>query len=215
MGRNGLVLGVALALAPLAAHAQGQMFYRCVDKQGKKHYSSTIPRECLGQPIEQLSRHGTVLKRMDPAAEESARQEQAAQAAKKREEDAAAKEAARRNRALLATYTSEKDIEEARTRALGDNAKRVKDVQSRIAEIRKRQAGYAKEMEFYRDGAAKSGAKPKIAAAPPAKLIEDMRAAEVDLELQEQALASRQKEAEAINARYDEDKRRFKELVRR
>ena len=207
MGRKEILLGAALALAPLVADAQ---FYRCVDKQGKKHYSATIPRECLGQPIEQLSPQGTLMRRIDPEAEEKARKEKEAAAARKREESHAAQEEERRNRALLATYTSEKDIEDARARALSDNTKRVKEVETQIAVIRKRQAGYDKEMEFYRDGA-KPGAK---VAKPPAKLLEDMKAAELDLQLQQQALEARRKEADTINARYDEDKKRFHALMR-
>ncbi|HLS84972.1 MAG TPA: DUF4124 domain-containing protein [Burkholderiales bacterium] len=208
MGRSWRLAGAMLVLAPLivpgVAEAQS---YRCVDKNGRKHYSSTIPRECVGMPIEQLSPQGTVMRRIDPAGEAKAREAREAELARKREEDAAAKELARRNRALLATYTSVQEIEDARQRALGDNTKRIKEVEQRIAEIRKRQARYQKEMEFYRDG----GGKKK--ATPPAKLLEDIRAAELDLELQEQALQARQKEAETINARYDEEKRRFQELV--
>jgi hypothetical protein len=213
MGRTRILLGAALALAPLLAQAQ-TVFYRCVDKNGKKHYSATIPRECLGQPIEQLSRQGTVMGRIDPAADEKARQEKAAAAAKKREESAAAQEEARRNRALLATYTNEKDIEDARARALSDNTKRVKEIEGRIADIKKRQARYEKEMEFYRDGAksAAKGAAPKVAK-PPAKLLEDIQAAELDMRLQDQALEERRKEADSINARYDEDKKRFHALM--
>src|SRR5258708_3618263 len=43
-----LLLAAALALAPLAAHAQST--YRCVSKDGKKYYGSTIPQHTLGQP---------------------------------------------------------------------------------------------------------------------------------------------------------------------
>jgi hypothetical protein len=206
MGRTPILLGAVLALAPLVA--QAQTFYRCVDKDGKKHYSATIPRECLGYPIEQLSRQGTVLRRIDPAGDEKARQEKEAAAAKKREQSAREQEQARLNRALLATYTSEKDIEDARVRALSDNTKRINEVESHIASIKKRQAGYEKEMEFYRDGA-----KSAKSAQPPAKLLEDMKAAERDLQLQQEALDARRKEAATINARYDEDKKRFQALV--
>jgi hypothetical protein len=76
------------------------------------------------------------------------------------------------------------------------------------ASIKKRQAGYEKEMEFYRDGA-----KSAKSAQPPAKLLEDMKAAERDLQLQQEALDARRKEAATINARYDEDKKRFQALV--
>ncbi len=216
------LLGAAVALAPLAALAQGKAqahTFRCVSKDGKKYYGSTIPQQCIGQPVEAMSSSGTVLYRVDAEADEKAREAKEADAARKRQDDAASREASRRNRALLATYTSEKDIEDARARALADNAKLVKEVESRMEAIRKRQAGYAKEMEFYSEGgkqADKSGkARPASGAKPPPKLVEDMKAAEVDLKLQEEALEQRRKEVGSINAKYDEDKKRYVDLTKR
>ena len=216
---RGLVIAALLAL-PFAAQAQS---YRCVGKDGKKYYGSTIPQQCIGQPVEQLSKQGTVIRRMgvDTQVSEADRAAKEAAAKKKREEDALAKEERRRNNALLATYTSEKDIEDARSRALADNQKASKEVESRIAEIRKRQATYNKEMEFYADGAkqgdksGKKGAATRTAAKAPPKLVADMQNAEIDLKAQENLLAMRQKEVAAINAKYDEDKKRFLELTRR
>jgi hypothetical protein len=206
-----------IALAPLAAEAQS---YRCVGADGKKYYGQTIPAQCAGLPVEQLNTQGQVIKRLDPAAEAQARKDKEADAAKKREIETASKERSRRNTALLATYTSDKDIEEARSRALAENDKATKEIESRISSIRKRQAGYGKELEFYREGAKKGDDKSKGKAAPaggtpPAKLVEDMRMAEVDLKLQEDALAERKKQVETINAKYDEDKRRYQELTGR
>jgi hypothetical protein len=216
------VLGLAAAAlaAPPEAFAQSRPAhtYRCVGKDGKKYYGSTIPAQCMGQPVEALSSQGTVLHRIDPDSDEKMRLVREAEAARKREEEQANREESRRNRALLATYTSERDIEDARARALADNAKQVREVEARMEAIKKRQAGYAKEMEFYSEGKApdKSGkAKPGGGAKPPPKLVEDMRTADVDLKLQEEALAQRKKQVETINAKYDEDKKRFLALTQR
>ncbi len=212
-------LAASMAALPLAAWAQAKSqahTFRCTGKDGKKYYGSTVPTQCIGQPVEALSPHGTVLYRVDAQADERMRKEREADAARKRQEDAANKEEARRNRALLATYTSEKDIEDARSRALADNAKLVKEVETRMEAIRKRQAGYAKEMEFYSDGARadKSGKAAKSGAKPPPKLVEDMRTAEVDLKLQQDALEQRKKQVDVINAKYDEDRKRFLALTK-
>jgi len=109
----------ALLAAPLAALAQPkeQYTYRCTGKDGKKYYGQTIPQACLGMPLELINKQGLVVKRIDPEGDEKARLAKEADAEKKRELEAAQKDAQRRNRALLATYTSEKDIEEARGRA--------------------------------------------------------------------------------------------------
>src|SRR3954462_12469045 len=119
-----LVLG-----APLAAEAQS---FRCVGKDGKKYYGSTVPAPCIGQVVEQLNSGGQVIRRFDPEGDEKQKAAREAEAAKKRQEEALAREESRRNRALLATYTSERDIDEARTRALVDNQKAVKDTEVKI-----------------------------------------------------------------------------------
>jgi hypothetical protein len=200
-----IIAATALIIASLAAHAQstpGQLTYRCVGKDGKKYYGSTVPMPCLGQPIEQLNTSGMVVKRIDPENDEKERAAKEAAAKKKREGEAAAREATRRNTALLATYTSEQDIDDARSRALADNEKAVKDVALRIDAIKKRQAGYEKELEFYKGNNQ-----------PPARLQDDIRDAEIDLQAQENLLAAKKKDASSINARYDEDKKRFRELT--
>lgn len=217
---RGLIVTALLAL-PFAAQAQS---YRCVGKDGKKYYGSAIPQQCIGQPVEQLNAQGMVIRRYEQAqTSEAERAAKAAEAQKKREEDAIAKEERRRNNALLATYTSEKDIEDARGRALADNQKAVKEVEQRIAEIRKRQAAYNKEMEFYSEGAKTSekAAKGKPAATParaapkpPPKLVEDLKVADTDLKVQEALLATKKKEVDSINAKYDEDRKRYLDLTK-
>ena len=200
-----MIAATALILAPLAAHSQarpGELTYRCVGKDGKKYYGSTLPQQCIGQPVEQLSTSGIVVKRISPEGDEKERLAKEAEAKKRREDEAAAREAARRNRALLATYTSEQDIDEARSRALADNEKAVKDVELRIDAIKKRQASYDKELEFYKGNNK-----------PPARLQDDIRDAEVDLQAQENLLAVKKKDVSNIKARYDDDKKRYRELT--
>jgi hypothetical protein len=211
-----MLLGAALVLIlgafnPATALAQT---YRCVGKDGKKYYSSTVPRQCLGEPIELLNPQGTVIRRMDPEGDAKAREAKEAEAAHQRELDAAMKETRRRNRALLATYTSEKDIEDARERALAENTKSIKEIEGRIAEIHKRQAGYAKEMQFYQDpkGAGKGTA--KASATPPAKLTNDIHNAEVDLQAQQALLDSKKKDSQHINEKYDDYRKRFIAITR-
>jgi hypothetical protein len=213
----GLIVA-ALVLAPLAAAAQGAaQTYRCVGTDGKKYYEQVMPPQCLGQRIDVLNSQGQVIRRIDPLGDEKQREAKEAEAAKKREEDKLAREERRRNNALLATYTSEKDIENARARALVENDKAIKQVKARIADIKKRQASLDKEMEFYKEGAARKSDKKGDAAKTvhaPAKLLEDIRTAEVDLKAHEQLLDAKQKEVDGINAKYDEDKKRYLDLTK-
>jgi len=206
MSLRTMSIALALMLAPALAHAQ--LTYRCAGADGKKYYGSTIPPQCYGRPIEQINSQGLVVRRIDPEGEAKMRAEKEAALAKKKEEDTATKEETRRNRALLATYTSEKDIEVARRRALEDNEKQVRDVEQKIAALKKAREKYEKELEFYLD---KKTGKAK----PPAKLAQDISNAEIDLKAQEGLLEAKKKEVNTINARYDDDKKRFVELAKK
>jgi hypothetical protein len=204
-----VLAAAALMSAPLAALAQGksgEYTYRCTGNDGKKYYGSTIPNACLGRPLELINRQGLMVKRIDPEGDEKARIAKEAEAEKKREIEAANKDAQRRNRALLATYTSEKDIEDSRARDLRNHDRGVQEVQKRIDEIKKRQAKFEKELELF-----KTAGKGE----PPTRLKEEITNAQIDLKAQETLLDAKKKEAVGINARYDEDKRRYKEAIGR
>jgi hypothetical protein len=194
---------LALLAAPVVALAQAGLTYRCTGKDGKKYYGSTIPKQCMGQPIEQLNKQGLVVKRMDAAGDEKERAAKAAELEKKREADTAAREEQRRNRALLATYTSVKDIDQARARALAENQKTSIEVQARIEGIKKERTRLTKELEFYTG-------KNK----PPAKLLEEIQNTEIDVKAQEDLLTAKKREVATINAKYDDDKRRYLELTK-
>ncbi len=187
-----------VALAPLEAQAQS---YRCVDKAGKKHYGQTIPRACLGVEVEQLSASGTVVNRIPPPPTKEELEAKEAAERKRIDDEAAARERARRDRALLATYASEQAIDEARARELAAHARKVKEIEGMIESRKRRQADLAKEMEFYQ-GRNK----------PPEKLLEDMRVNRENLAIEQARLAEVQKDADAINARFDDDKKAYAEM---
>ncbi|HXU42349.1 MAG TPA: hypothetical protein VN675_08500 [Burkholderiales bacterium] len=203
----GRILGwtslVMLAAAPLFAQAQGALTYRCVGQDGKKFYGSAIPMQCAGRLVEVLNSSGMVVKRIDPAAEE---RERAAKAAREgrapAEQTTAERDEERRNRALLATYTSVKDIEDARARALADNATQAGRFEKRIGDLRARRTRYEKELETYKkDGKVSNTVEDNIK--------------NVDLEIaaQEELLKSKRGEVNGINAKYDEDKKRYGEAT--
>jgi len=199
-----VIVGAALAVPPpLFAQAPSTtgVSYRCVGADGKKYYGQTIPRACIGEVVEQLNAQGMVVRRIDPKSTAAEREAKAAEEKKRREEASARREELRRNRALLATYTSAQDIEDARGRALEGNATAIKEVDQRIAAIKARQETLAKEMEAYKD-------KPA-----PNELKQNVENAEFDLQAQQGLRDAKLKEAQAINAKYDEDRKRYLELT--
>lgn len=199
-----VILAAALAAAPLAAEAQPASTYRCQGKDGKKYYGNTVPPQCYGRLVEQLNAQGMVIRRIDPEAGEKELAQKEAEREAKAKLEAATRESTRRDRALLATYTSEKDIEEQRARALADNHKAVREAEQRVAVQKKKRAGFDKELEFYDDKKGKSK--------PPAKLTEEIRQADFDIKVQEETLEKWKREVVNINAKYDDDKKRYQIL---
>ncbi len=136
-------------------------------------------------------------------AEQRAKIEADKEAEKKRkaEEAERLKERERQSTALLNTYSSVKDIDEARARALKDNAEAVKEQEKRYTAALARQQELDKEKAFYANRVL------------PRKLQLDLEAIEVDIKNQQQALEARRQEANNINTKYDDDKRRYIELT--
>ena len=176
MLRAAIVL--AIAMLPLTAFAQS---YRCVGTDGKKYYGSSVPPQCLGQPVEQLDNRGMVVKRIGAQVSADERAKKEAEEAESKKRAAVAKDQGRRDSALLASYTSEKEIDVARARALESPQQAIKDTENRIAALTKRRS------------------------APN----EDVRAIDNEIKTQQGVLAARKKEIDAINTRYDEDKKRY------
>jgi multidrug efflux pump subunit AcrA (membrane-fusion protein) len=187
---------LAFAAMPLAAQAQS---FRCVGKDGKKYYGQVLPQACIGRPWEQLNMQGMVIKRYDPSEDNVDPAKKAAEEEKQREKEAAALEEARRSRALLATYTSVKDIDAARERALAEPQRQIADIEANIAQREKRLAELTKQKPA-----------PNKAGAVEAE-IETARSG---IAAQQELLAVKRQVVEAIKARYDEDKKRYKQLTR-
>ena len=200
-----VVLVLAAALASGAT--QAQQIIKCVGKDGKTYVGSTTPAQCAGQAVQQMNTQGQVVKRTEAMltpeqraakeAEERLNKEKEAEAARKEQEET------RKNKALLSTYGSEKDIEIARSRSIVDNEKAVNETQAKIAQIEKVGETMRKELEFFKG-------KNK----PPSELTMKIQNNDIDLKAQQVLLAAKKKEVDGINAKYDEDKRRYLELTR-
>ena len=179
-----------------------QRMYKCVDEKGKVYYTQVPPKQCLGKEIEEISRQGRVTKRTEAALtpeQEAAREEERK---KQQEQEIAAREEKRKNEALLNTYSSEKDLEDARGRVLKDNEVAIQETEKRIAGAEQRKKELDQEKEFYLK-------KPM-----PPKLAQDMKNNEVEIRNQRELLEAKRKQVANINAKYDEDKRRYVALTR-
>jgi hypothetical protein len=191
---------ILLAAAPAAAQ---ERMYKCVDARGKTYYTQVPPPECLGRDTQELNKSGSLIRKNPAVIPLTPAQEQAREAERKKkiEEEDRSKEERRKNLALLNTYSSEKDIDEARARALEEAKVAIDDTERAIAGAQKRRQELESEKEFY--------VKKPI----PLKLKRDISNNEIEITNQTVLLDAKKKEISTINAKYDEDKRRYVELT--
>ncbi len=191
---------LAVVSALLVAGGVHAATYKWVDDKGVVHYTDKIPPEALNKGNVQLDKYGVPIKRTDPALTPEQRR-------KILEEEARAQQLAkdrelvdRRDRALLATYTVESEIDLARRRALATIEQQIQSSTAYAAQLTKRKADVAQRK-------AALGDKP----VPP---VLEREIANIDSELgrQDELIAAKQKEIVAVNARYDADKKRWREL---
>ena len=185
----------------LTVHAAGDGFFCCHDALGKQVCGDTLPAACYGRAYREVSATGQTSRTVDaPLTAEQRAQRAEAEAVRKRDEEKR-KEQQRKDQALLNTYGSEQDIAVMRKRAEGDVFKAINDAEQKIAEIRKQRKKFENEAEFYKK-------KPL-----PFEVQKGLSDAESDIIIQENYIADKKKELESVRAKYDEDKRRFLELM--
>lgn len=191
----------AFAAAPVEAQQQPQRMYKCVDAKGKTYYTQIPPPECLGRDTQELNKAGILKKSERPQSPAEIRAREEANK-KKLEEGEKAREERRRAQALLATYPSERDIEEARARALKEAEAAIAETERRVANAHKRKKELESEKEFF------------VKKPLPAKLKQEISNNEIDIKNQTALLDAKKKEISAINAKYDDEKRRYADLTR-
>ena len=191
-----------LAAAPATAQLR---MYKCTDAKGKTYYTQVPPPECLGRDTQELNKSGTLIRRTPTEVPLTPEQQAAREAERKKKlgDEERAKEERRKSAALLNTYSSEKDIDEARARALKEAEAAIKETEKRIADGHKRQKELDGEKEFY-------AKKPM-----PFKLKQDISNIEIEIKNQTDLLDAKKKEIGNVNAKYDEDKRRYLELTKK
>lgn len=191
------LLPLLLAVAALPAQAR---LYKWVDENGKVHYTDTLPPASASQGNAELSKGGSVVKKTESAEERQKRLAAEAEAAERRK---AAAEQARKDRALLSTYTSEKEIDLARDRALEHHNLVIKSAQARLKQLEPS----TKELGEKVAAASKKG-KPV-----PAHLQQQYDAKHAETEEAQRTVMKNEEAMVKVRERYEAEKLRFRELT--
>ena len=178
-------------------------FYCCVDANGKQVCGDLLPQSCYGRAYRELGPNGQTLRNIEAPLTAEQRAARSAEEAQRKVEEEILREKHRKDQALLNTYGSEKDIEFMRMRAQTDVQKSISAAETKIAEIRTQRKVFENEAEFYK--------KKKL----PPEVQKGLRDADYEIKVQEYLIESKKKELDLIRIKYDEDLRRYQEIVRR
>ena len=193
------IVGIAFSL-PVAAK-----MYKWVDDNGTTHYGETIPPEYASKDRSQLDK-GRVTKKVEILTPEERRTEEAAKKevdAKKRADEGLILEQKRRDKALVNTYSNEKEIDLARSRNLQQVDARINSIGSQLKMANDNLLALQKEADVL----VKAGKKVQPS------LQEDIQETQARISKLQQDLDKSNAEKAAMDARYDADKARYKELT--
>lgn len=197
-----------LILAMVAAPA-AEAAYKCKDEKGITHIGDTPPAACATVPMQEVSRSGMVLRTIEPTLTPEQVKAKQEEAARKLEADKAAAEQRRKDMALLATYSSEKDIDTSRDLNIQPIEGRIKSAQDRSVAVEKRQKELEAEMEFYKAGKSKAAGKTREA---PAQLVADLERTKAESAALVRSIDAYEKERQQVREKYAADKKRWLEL---
>jgi predicted nucleic acid-binding Zn-ribbon protein len=190
------IAGIAFSF-PVAAK-----MYKWVDDKGTTHYGETIPPEYANKDRSELGKSGRVIEKKEVLTPEERRASEQADA-KKRADEEAALERKRRDKALVNTYSNEKEIDLARNRNLQQVEARIDSISSQLKMANDNLLAFQKEA----DALVKAGKKIHPS------LQEDLKESQERLAKLQQDLEKAKTEKATLDARYDADKARYKELT--
>lgn len=203
---KGVLLAVCLSGMALAQQTSintpTQGIYTCTDAKGRKLTSDRPIAECIDREQKLLNPSGTVKATLEPSltAQEHADLEIKQKA--ELEERARLNEEKRRNRALLIRYPNKTTHDKERAEALAQIGVVRQAAVNRADELLRQRTDFNREMEFYKKDPSK---------APPS-VRRQMDEVTQSLAIQVRFIADQDGELKRVNARFDEELARLKQL---
>jgi hypothetical protein len=176
--------------------------YTCVDAQGRKLTSDRPIPECLDREQKVLNPSGTVKLKVGPSLTAAERAQQEAREKKQIEEQNRLQEEHRRDRALLIRYPEKAVHDKERADALNQIAVVSKAASARLVELGTQRKKLDDEMEFYKKDPSKAPQNLKR------QIEENTRSAE----MQRRFIADQEVETQRVNARFDEELGRLRQI---
>lgn len=191
-----------LGSAVLSSRAYaGDKTYCCADGTGHQICSDILPQQCYGRAYRILGPGGNLIQNVEAPLTPEQRRSREEEAKRKQNEERAKADERRRNQILLDTYPTVEQLESMRERSIKEIEQGMLQAQQQLQEFTEKKKRLAEEAEFYK------GRKM------PYELSAAIRANDADIEAQQGVIDAKKKDIDAVNARFDADKRRYLELT--
>jgi hypothetical protein len=195
-------LALAIALADAAAAAK---IFKWTDEKGVTHYGESIPPEYKDQASTEMSTQGLTVRKMDSANPQGQRKVTDEQVAQERAEKQRAFEQRRRDMALVNTYTSPKEIDDARDRTLLLPIQVIRTLEPRHKKAQDRLNNLLLQ------AASLTNAGKRI----PDGVEQDITDQKAEVDSIRAEIERHQVQIQAVKTKYEEDKKRYLELTKR
>ena len=193
-------LAVALVLAVAGTRHARAATYKWVDEKGVVHYTDKIPSEAVNKGSTMLDKQARPVKKIEPAATAEQLRAREVEEENRRLLAKANEEIARRDRALLSSYTTEGEIDLARSRALGTIDAQIDSSIAYTQSLTKRREDLEKQKAKYTNSVI------------PVALERELEGNDSELEKTAALIDQKRRERAAVVARYDADRGRWREL---
>lgn len=191
-----------LLLAALCTHAGAQSIFTCVDAKGRRLTADRPITECTDREQRELTRDGMLKRKLGPTltAEERAIEEEKTR--KAIEEKNRLAEEKKRERALLVRYPDKAAHDKERNLALAVADESIKVANVNTEHLVNQRKKMDLDLEFFKNDAAKM----------PPTLKRQIEENTQQLAAQKRFVANQEAEKKRINARFDEEQVKLKEL---
>lgn len=175
--------------------------YQCVDAKNVPRRGDTLPAECVNRDYVVLDK-GQIVKSVHVSTPEEQRVRDA-EAARSSLQESAARDQKLHDKSLTDTYSNANEIELSRSRSLQQVDARINSVNSQL------KAANSNLLALQKDADSRN----KVGGKPPESLQVDIKVAQERVTRLQQDMEKYKAEKLAVEARYDADKARYKELT--
>lgn len=192
----------AIILTLMVSQPALAKMYKWVDEKGITHYGDSIPPQYAPRGNTELNRDGTVIKKTNAALSPEQIKAKEDAETKRKEEAKITLEQERKDKALLDSYSNEKEIDMARDRNLQLTDVAIQGTQTRLKPVQVKLDAMRRHVE-----ALKHSKRPVTA-----DVAEDLADAEKAVTQLNSEIKLKLMEKEAIRSKYEAEKLHYREL---